>query len=186
METLHQLAALLKQRAPIDAQIANLLGVPADTGSIGEYIAARIFGIDLNLSRSEKAHDGYFQRGQLAGQRVNVKCYLSFTRHLDIDPENIPDYYLVLTADLQTGKPALERPLIIQSVFLFHAQTLIAELDRRRQQKQKTLMLNEATYVHADLWQSAQIYPIQQHSLLPVEEKERQLLKLFSAVADPK
>jgi len=64
-------------------------------------------------------------------------------------------------------------------VFLFHAQTLIAELDRRRQQKQKTLTLNEATYVHADFWQNAQIYPIQQHSLLPVEEEERQLLKLF-------
>jgi len=76
METLHQLAALLKQRAPIDAQIANVLGAPADTGNIGEYIASRVFGIDLNLSRSEKAHDGYFQRGQLAGQRVNVKCYL--------------------------------------------------------------------------------------------------------------
>ncbi len=76
METLHQLAALLKQRAPIDAQIANLIGVPADTGNIGEFIAARIFGINLNLSRSEKAHDGYFQRGQLAGKRVNVKCYL--------------------------------------------------------------------------------------------------------------
>src|SRR5437667_3906665 len=119
METLHQLAALLKQRAPIDAQIANLLGAPADTGNIGEFIASRVFGIDLNLSRSEKAHDGYFQRGQLAGQRVNVKCYLSFTQHLAIDPTNIPDYYLVLTADVQNGKPALETQLINQSVLLF-------------------------------------------------------------------
>ncbi len=70
MERLEELARLIHERNRIEASISKIIGRPAATGSIGEYIASRIFGIRLSPSATEKAVDGYFTEGTLKGRTV--------------------------------------------------------------------------------------------------------------------
>ena len=49
---LAELGALLRERNALDARIGRLLDRPVNTGSIGEWIAARIFDIELETPRS--------------------------------------------------------------------------------------------------------------------------------------
>jgi hypothetical protein len=148
-------------------------------GNIGEYIASKVFDIKLNQSRSEKGHDGFFQK-ELVNKKVNVKCYLSFDRTIAMKPLTHPDYYLVLEAKLETQKSSVERPFIIKSIYLFNAEELVSELQQRLERKNKTLKLNEATYVQKDLWEAAEIYPNQRNTDLPMTKKRQEFLNYFS------
>ena len=96
MQDLARLAALIQQRNAIDQEIAQLIGRPALIGHVGEYIASRLFGIDLMASASHKGIDGYFGDGPLAGRSVNIKWYAKLEGMLDITPAALPDTYLVL------------------------------------------------------------------------------------------
>lgn len=75
MDELIQLAALLKQHNAITNEIARLIGRPAEMGHVGEYLAAKLFAIDLSPSASTKSIDGYFADGSLAQRSVNIKWY---------------------------------------------------------------------------------------------------------------
>jgi hypothetical protein len=75
MDDLVLLADLIKAKNSVDNIIANLIGRPAQIGHVGEYIAAKIFDIELNRSASQKDIDGYFRSGPLAARSVNVKWY---------------------------------------------------------------------------------------------------------------
>ena len=49
---LNHLAKLLSNRNSIDKEIGDIIGRPALTGHIGEYIAANVFDIALSESAS--------------------------------------------------------------------------------------------------------------------------------------
>ena len=75
MEDLGLLASLIRQRNAAEIKIAAIIGRPASIGHLGEYIASKIFNIDLVRSASHKAIDGHFSDGPLAGRSVNIKWY---------------------------------------------------------------------------------------------------------------
>src|SRR3954468_6515480 len=91
-----ELTDLLRERNAVDARIASLIGRPAERGHIGEFLAARLFGIRLADSATNRALDGWFDGGRLDGKSVNVKLYGLHEGLLDVSPPGLVDYYLVL------------------------------------------------------------------------------------------
>lgn len=75
MKEFQELAALIADRNRIDESICRLIGRPAITGHIGEFIASRVFDIQLEVSAAHKAWDGRFRSGPLAGRTVDIKFY---------------------------------------------------------------------------------------------------------------
>jgi hypothetical protein len=73
---LRQIAGLLRERNLIDEKIAAITLRPMVSGHLGEWIAGRIFGIELEKSAVTAAIDGRFTSGPLSGRTVNVKWYL--------------------------------------------------------------------------------------------------------------
>src|SRR3989442_1386327 len=55
---LEHLAALLRRRNEIDAEIGAAIGRPPTSGHLGEYVAAVVFGIKLEASAAAKGIDG--------------------------------------------------------------------------------------------------------------------------------
>jgi hypothetical protein len=55
---------LLRDRNTIDAKIATIIGRPMTAGHLGEWIAARIFGMALEPSATATAIDG----------RIHLRC----------------------------------------------------------------------------------------------------------------
>ena len=97
MEKLNELVELLRKRNEIDSVISSVIGRPAISGHLGEFIAARIFDIQLAESATNKGSDGYFKNEPLSGRTVNIKLYGKQEGLLDINPAALPDFYLVLT-----------------------------------------------------------------------------------------
>ena len=93
---LEHLAELIRAKNEADLSIARLLGRQALSGNIGEFVAARVFGIDLMPSGSHAGYDGVFCAPPPAGQTVNIKTYSRNEWILDIGKHPC-DYYLVLT-----------------------------------------------------------------------------------------
>ena len=60
MKNLKQLADLIGKLNALEPEITALIWRPAQIGHIGEYIASRIFGIELVESAAHKAIDGSF------------------------------------------------------------------------------------------------------------------------------
>src|SRR5690349_3012219 len=87
---------LLRERNVIDARIGRLINRPMTAGHAGEWLASRIFDIELEPSSVAKAIDGRFRTGPLAGRSVNVKWYLKRENLLDMTEDPALDYYLVL------------------------------------------------------------------------------------------
>lgn len=97
MNNLEQLAELIRKRNALEREIKALIGRPAAIGHIGEYIAATVFDIALEESATQKGIDGHFTDGPLKDRTVNIKWYARREGLLDITPDGLPDYYLVLT-----------------------------------------------------------------------------------------
>ena len=125
---LSELAALLRERNAVDERIGRLINRPMTAGHVGEWIASRIFDIQLEPTAVAKAIDGRFRTGPLAGKSVNVKWYLKREGMLDMTESPGLDYYLVLTGPKATAKDVpMVRPWRIDAVYLFEAQQLLAE-----------------------------------------------------------
>ena len=126
MSELKRLASLLSNRNSIDEEIGVIIGRPASTGHIGEYIAAEIFDIKLSESASEKSLDGYFQSGSLANSSVNIKYYTVRGSILDITPDSLPDYYLVMMGSSVSSESSrgMVYPANIASVHIFESSSL--------------------------------------------------------------
>jgi len=179
MTDFHKLADLIRKRNAIGKEITALIGRPAQIGHIGEHIASEVFDIALQESAVNKGFDGRFRSGPLTGRSVNIKWYAKREGLLDLRPDALPDYYLVMTgprATILTSRGEA-RPLLIEQVFLFEARRLLAQLEGR---KVKT---GVATSITRDQWEAAEIYPSQKSSLLPVSDAQRALLKMFGADA---
>lgn len=177
MSDLHRLAELIAARNKIAADIADLIGRPAQLGHVGEYIAAQVFGIALETSAAHKGSDGRFLHGPLAGRSVNVKWSARHDGLLDINPEALPDDYLVFKGP-KTGAVSSRgatRPWIIASIFVFDAQKLVEQL------RERGIKPGIATSVAQPFWQAAEIYPTQRNEALMLSDEQRALLALFRA-----
>lgn len=176
MKDLDQLAKVIRQKNVGDAEIARIIGRPALIGHTGEYIAAHVFNITLEQSASQKGIDGRFVSGSLATKSVNIKWYGKMDRQLDVSPDNLPDFYLVMTgpkAAAMSSRGAV-RPWGISYVYLFDAVRLIGEL------KQRGVKIGIPTSVRSYLWEMAEIYPIQRNRQLLLSDEQKNLLALFS------
>ena len=130
MSNLDKLTDLLAEMNSVGSRISEIMRRPATIGHTGEYIASRIFDIELEESAFAEVIDGHFRNGTLAGKTVNIKWYSKQEYLLDITPNSLPDYYLVMTGPKElegTSKDGI-RPWLINYVFLFNAADLVIEL----------------------------------------------------------
>lgn len=173
---LEEVAALLKQRNKIDEQIASIIERPMTSGHLGEWIAARIFDIELEASATAAGIDGRFRSGALAGKSVNVKWYLKHEGLLDIAKSGAPDYYLVFTGPRTQAASSrrTHRPWTIREVFLVDAAALMRELRARG------VAIGAATSVRRSTWQAAEIYPTAANTVLPLNDEQHNRLQLFT------
>jgi hypothetical protein len=179
MDDITQLANLIKKRNSLASEITALIGRPAQIGHIGEYIASRVFNITLEESSSSKSIDGRFREEPLKGRTVNIKWYALLEGLLDITPNAIPDFYLVLTgpkSSLMTSRGQV-RPWFVDNVFLFDAAALVDGL------KLGGVKFSVATSVRQHMWAEAEIYPTQHNNLLELSEEQRRILALFGSAA---
>ncbi len=176
---LRQMAGLLRARNAIDDVIATITDRPVNPGHLGEWIAARIFDLELEQSTTARAIDGRFRSGPLMGKAVNVKWYAKREGALDMTEHSSLDYYLVLTGPRAAASTSrgTTRPLTIESVYLFPAAKLAETIH------EAGLKLGIATSVRNALWDAAEIYPEQSNPELVLSPQQRHLLSFFSATA---
>lgn len=173
---LARVADLLAERNAIDAQIASVIGRPMTSGHLGEWIAAQVFDIQLEVSAAATAIDGRFRSGVLSGRTVNVKWYLKREGVLDMTRDDVLDYYLVLAGPRAgAGSSSLTtRPWRIDSVHLFDARALAADLTLRGR------AVGVASSVRSDAWDLAEVYPRSNDGLLPLRAEQIDVLRLFA------
>jgi len=151
LDELKSIALLLRYRNDIDARIADIVGRPVAAGHLSDWIAATILDIELAPS-ADRAVDGHFRSGPLAGRTVNVKHYTRNQGLLDVNDSDELDYFLVMTGPRGAASGA-HRPWSIDHVHLFDAfaltETLRAEMRR----------IGTATSVRAAHWHAAEIHP---------------------------
>lgn len=151
-----------------------MIGRPPSPGNVGEFIASKVFDIELAPSGVNPGHDGMFSTGPLAGKSVNVKLYSEDAGLLDIS-SHPADYYLVLTGPrpaATTGVRSLPRR--IDAVYLFDIASLRADLVTRG------VGIGVATSVRKMHWEAARIYPIGEGSVLQLSPRQVELLQLFA------
>ena len=164
MTDVPRVAELIRARNRIDAALTACIRRPALPGHLGDWIAAQIFGIELN-QQPAKGVDGRFADGRT----VNIRWYLKQDNLLDLR-EDGPECYLVLTGP----KVATDvRPMVIDSVYLFDAAAVVAALRARG------LKIGVASSVRAQQWEAAEIYP-RHNPAFPLTEEQRDLLALFN------
>lgn len=178
-EALSGLAALLRARNAIDEQIAAVIDRPMTSGHLGEWIAARVFGIDLEQSAAQKAIDGRFRGGWLDGRSVNVKWYLKREGALDMSSSPDLDFYLVLAGPKASAATSrgTTRPWLVSSVHLIEAQALAADLLARGR------VVGVAASVREQVWAASEVYPRATNALLHLSEEQRAALDLFAPPA---
>jgi hypothetical protein len=177
MKEIARLAELIRTRNAVDGEIAALTGRPALIGHVGEYIAARVFRIALAESAAQKGIDGHFVDGPLARASVNIKWYGKHEGILDMTPDFLPEYYLVLTGPRATSMSSRwgTRPWLIDFVFLFDAPNLLAQLRSRR------VKIGIATSVAREFWHAAEVYPTPTNRQLILTDEQRNALALFGS-----
>ena len=173
MSNLPWLASLIKSRNTIDSKIASLIGRTAQAGNVGEYIAAAIFRIDIDESGRNKGYDGRFIAGPLAGQTVDVQWHPRHDGQINIRPELLPDYYLILCGPATTAAN-LANPWLIETIYLFNARELLNAL------RERGVQIGSGTSITGPLWERAEIFPLPRNNRLPLSDEERKMLVLFS------
>lgn len=175
-EGLYHLATLVKQRNEVDNDLSDLIGRPSTVGNIGEYIASKVFDIELQERANHKGHDGIFASGPLEGKTVNVKFYTKQQYMVDINLRSVPDSFLVLvgpTAPLVSSR-GTTLAIFVQAVYLFDAQQLIHSVQSRGTK------VGTATSVVKQVWQANEIYPSQASTTITLTDEQKTYLQLFS------
>lgn len=175
MNYLRKLAELIRARNALHEEISAIIGRPALMGHVGEFVASQIFNIQLEESAAAKGMDGRFTAGPLAGKTVNIKWYAKHEGVLDVQPDALPDYYLVL-AGLKTAPASSRgsrRPWVVESVYIFEAATLMASLSERG------VKIGLATSVAEGVWKDAEVYPQQRSRCLVLTQQQMEQLTLF-------
>ena len=181
MESLNELAELVRQRNAVSKEIAARIGRPALIGHVGEYIAARVFEIELNVAANARGLDGRFRSGPLSGRSVNIKWYGRQEGMLDLLPDGGCDFVLAMTGprvgDADSESP--DRPWRIEHVYLFSLPELLADRGARGAR------IGIATSVPQRLWSEAEIFPRAASTLIHLTEAQRAALALFGPSALP-
>ncbi|SCL45985.1 hypothetical protein GA0070606_0898 [Micromonospora citrea] len=151
-ETLRQLAALLRARDELDAQIAALTRRSARIGDIGEFIAAQVFDIKLADTATQAGHDGAFRSGPLAGATVNVKTYGDAFAGIDISPHPC-DFYLILSGPARPPGAVRHHRWRIGAAYLLDSRRLLDSLTARR------VKIGVATSIRRGDLDVAQVFP---------------------------
>jgi hypothetical protein len=138
------------------------------------------FDIQLEGSAISKSIDGFFRSGSLAGKSVNIKRYAKQEGVLDITPDALPDTYLVLSGPTSAASSSrgTARPWLIDHVYLFQADMLVAQL------RLQGVKIATATSLSRSFWQAAEIYPAGRNPTLPINPSIRQQLALFGSNRD--
>ena len=175
MANLSRLAELLHARNTVESNLANLLGSAVNLDTVGDCIAASIFGITLVPSAQHREFVGIFASAPLAGKTVDVQWYPRREGAMNVHSDPPPDYYLVLAGPKQESSTAraLVNPWIITSVYLFDGRQLLATV------RERGVQIGSRTSVISQLWEEAEIFPTQRNHLLPLTAEQRQLLHLF-------
>jgi hypothetical protein len=126
-------------------------------------------------SAVHKGANSQFIEGPLSGRSVNIKWYAKQEGLLDINPNALPNDYLVPaglkgSAVSSRGKT---RPWLIDSVFRFDAHALHQELLSRG------VRIGVATSVRQHLWEKAEIYPRSRNGRLVLTDRQREVLARF-------
>jgi hypothetical protein len=155
-DSLARIAALLRERNAIDVELAEPIHRPMTPGHLGEWIAAQVFGIELEASAVAAGIDGRFRSGPLQGRTVNIKWYLKLEGLLDTTERTELDYYLVLAGP---RSPAVSsrgtiRPRCIEAVYLFEARQL------RSEQMARGVKRGVASSVIRQQWEAARDLPL--------------------------
>jgi hypothetical protein len=106
VDEVEEVAALISARDAIDDRIAGIIKRPAVSGHLGEWLAARIFGIELEPSATAAAVDGRFTSGPLAAKTVNIKWYLKREGLLDLTEADTLDSWSWLVRRPRPPVPA--------------------------------------------------------------------------------
>ncbi len=172
---LTELAGLIRQRNAVARRITSLICRPARLRHVGEFIASRIFHIKLASAANQSGFDGWFCKGPLKEQTVNIKWYVSHEHTLQIATKHRPDYFLVLTGPMSPAPTSHGQvhPWVIDHVFLFDARNLVKELTRRG------VKFGTATSIARHLWENAEIYPARTRDVLHLSREQRTALSLF-------
>lgn len=175
VDELQKLAFLLAERNQVDEKIAQLIGRPAQIGHLGEFLASRVFDIELAASASNRGVDGWFRAGPLAHRSVNIKWYLKRENLIDLALTG-PDFYLVLTGPRvpAASSRGTSRPSVIDEVFLFDAGALVSRLQARGR------TIGIATSTRASDWEEARIFPATQDSPFAITPNQEAALGLFA------
>jgi hypothetical protein len=178
-EVIERLGVLLRERNRVDAEIATLISRPSIQGHIGEYIAAAIFDLELSKNATEAGFDARFRSGPHAGKRVNIKWYGRREGLLDLNSLHETDFYLVMTGPKWSTSSSRKgaRPLVIDEVFLFDAESL------HNSQRKRGVRIGIASSVPLAAWESARIYPMSPQTTLPISAESCRLLSLFCTAA---
>jgi len=184
MQDLTHLADLIHVSNFVNGRISQIIGRPANIGALGEYIASRIFDIELHENAVTKASDGTFRLPTaLAGRSVNIKFYSRMGGLLDmatsVDRTWHPDYYLVMSGPIPKSATTkgTQAPLVIDRIYLFDVDLLLSELLDRP----KPVKPGIATSIRKHIWEAAMIYPTQINQSLILSEEQRRALRLFAA-----
>jgi len=174
---LEKLADLLSEMNSIGEKISEITQRPATMGHTGEFIASRIFDIELEESATAKGFDGVFRSSSLAGRTVNIKWYGKLEYMLDITPESLPDYYLVMTGPKGQAVSSRGgiRPWLINHVFLFNAAELVIELNARG------VKIGVATSVRKHEWQAVEIYPNKRNNVYRLSDEQMAMILAFGS-----
>ena len=170
-----RITELLREQNAVDAEIATIVHRPMTSGHLGEWIASRVFDIELEPTDAATAIDGRFRSGSLRGRTVNIKCYLKREGMLDMSESDQLDYYLVLTGPPSgaVSSRGATRPWCIEAVFLFDARKLRAE------QIERGVKRGIASSVLKSQWTAAEIYPAAGSSLLTITSSQADMLRLL-------
>jgi len=180
MKELEQLSKVIRMKNGADDEIARIIGRPALIGHTGEYVAAKVFNIELEQNAAHKAIDGRFTGGSLDGKTVNIKWYTKQEGILDVSPEAPPpDFYLVMTGAKTPAASSrgMTRPWLISQIFLFDARELLRTLRSRGVKG-----IGIATSIRREYWEGAEIYPTPNNNKLTLSDRQKEMLALFGEV----
>ena len=153
MKELPQLAKLIAEQNAVGRQISEIIGRSHSIGHAGEYVASRVFEIELHEASNAPGSDGRFRGGPLDDASVNVKWYARLET-LDINSKAVPDYYLVLAGPRAASDTQLHiRPWVIANAYLFAGPSLHDEL------KTRGVKLGTGTSLLRSQWEAGEIYP---------------------------
>ncbi|MCH7904309.1 MAG: hypothetical protein IH944_07045 [Armatimonadetes bacterium] len=176
MKDLEELAVAISQVNIASDRVASIIGRPALRGHIGEFIASKVFNIQLHESAAHKGSDGVLLDGVLAGSTVNVKFYGQHDGLLDMSEDALPDVFLVLTGPKGSAASSSGqvRPICIEHLFLIPGTEALADA------KSRNVLIGVTTSFPNAFWDEREVYPMSRSKELNLTQDQIPLLKLFS------